>query len=158
LGVIASDAVTRAQQRPEHDHTAVVGIGWAGDWSRDDGLAPGGATLGVEVTPIEHWLSIETSVSAIHAEDGTELPVEVAFRKPWQLTPTLELMAGIAPEVVHRFGPAPETFGGVSLGAHIMVWPRPHVGWFAEGAYELAFPRAGTEKGIGLSAGLLIGN
>src|SRR5215469_10480453 len=155
LGVIASEGVALAQTALEQaDHARVYSLGWTGDWSRDEGMRPGGATVGVEITPIENWLSIEASISAIYAAHHTEMPIEVAFRKPWQLTPQVELMAGVAPEVVRRFGPGAETFGGVSFGAHVMVWPRRNVGWLAESAYELVFPRNGTERGVSLSAGL----
>lgn len=158
LGVIAGEGISLAQQPSEPpDHTQVFSTGWTGDWSRDDGMKPGGATAGLEITPIENWLSIETSVSAIFAEGHTEMPIEVAFRKPWQLTPKIEFMAGAAPELIHRFGPDSETFGGVSVSAHVMVWPRPNIGWFAETSYEVAFPKDGTEKGVSFSVGLLFG-
>jgi hypothetical protein len=158
LAVIAGEGVALAQTGAEQgDHKWVYSLGWTGDWSRDEGMRFGGATAGVEINPIENWLSIEPSVSAIYAKHATEMPIEVAFRKPWQLTPQVELMAGVAPEVVRRFGPGGETFGGVSFGAHVMVWPRRNIGWFAESAYELVFPRDGTERGVSLSAGLLIG-
>ncbi len=158
LTVIVSEGVALAQTAPEpEDHKQVYSIGWSGEWSRDEGIRPGGATAGVEITPIENWLSIETSISAVYAEHDTEMPIEVAFRKPWQLTPHLELMAGVAPEVVRRFGRGGETFGGVSFGAHVMVWPRRNLGWFAEGAYELTFPHGGTDRAVAFSAGLLMG-
>src|SRR5512138_2722087 len=158
ISVIAGEGVVLAQEAPEHeDHKLVYSLGWAGDWSSEDGMRPAGATVGVEITPIENWLSIETSVSAVHAERHTEMSIEVAFRKPWQLTPHIELMAGAAPVLVRHFGPGGETFGGVSFGAHVMVWPRNNIGWFAESAYELAFPHDGTEKGVSFAAGLLLG-
>jgi hypothetical protein len=128
-----------------------------GDWSNGDGAHAAGGAVGIEITPIENWLSIETSVSAIRGAGGTEMPIEVALRKPWQLSPKLELMAGIAPELVRRFGADGATFGGVWVSAHVMVWPRRNVGWFAEAAYEFTFPRGGTDKAIEFSTGLLIG-
>ncbi len=158
VAVIAGQGVAFAQQGPDaEDHKLVYSLGWAGDWSHEEGMHPSGATVGVEITPIENWLSIETSVSVIHAEDHTEMPIEVAFRKPWQLTPKIEFMAGAAPELIRRFGPDGETFGGVSFSGHVMVWPRRNIGWFAEAGYELAFPHAGTEKSVSFAAGLLIG-
>jgi hypothetical protein len=141
----------------QDDYQAVYGIGWSGDWSRDGGLHATGATVGVEITPVENWLSIETSVGASRVNGVTEMPIEVAFRKPLQLSPKVELMGGAAPELVHRFGARAETFPGISFGGHVMVWPRRGIGWFAEGAYELGFPRDGVEKGVEFSAGVLIG-
>lgn len=158
LGLSAGAGNAFAQQAlKQEDHKAVYSVGWTGDWSRDEGMHAAGGTVGLEITPIENRLSIETSVSAIRAKGRTEMPVEVAFRKPWQLAPNLELMAGIAPEVIHRFGTDGETFGGMSFGGHVMVWPRRNIGWFAEGAYEVTFPREGKEKAVEFSAGLLIG-
>ena len=155
--LIACPALAAAQSAAHDDHTIVYAIGWAGDWSRHESLHPVGATAGFEITPIEHWLSIETSLGAHHSDDGTEMPIEVAFRKPWQLSPRVEFMAGVAPEIIHAFGAQPETYGGVSVGGHFMIWPRQNLGWYAESAYEVTFPRAGAHKGMGISAGILIG-
>ena len=155
--MIAFPTLAAAQSAEPNDHRIVYAVGWAGDWSRDAGFHPVGASLGIEVTPIEHWLSIETSIGAHHGDDGTEVPIEVAFRKPWQLSRRVEFMAGVAPEIIHSFGAQPDTYAGASFGAHVMVWPRRNLGWYAESAYEVTFPRDGTQKGIGISVGMLIG-
>ena len=64
----------------------------------------------------------------------------------------------LRPELIRRFGPDGETFGGLSFSAHVMVWPRRNIGWFAEARYELAFPHDGTKKSVSFAAGLLIGH
>ena len=158
LAILASPALAFGQS-DVHDHRIVYAAGWAGDRdiSGGTGFQPAGASIGFEVTPIEGWLSIETSVEAHHSDEGTEMPIEVAFRKPWQLSKTVEFMAGVAPEIVRRFGASGETFGGVSFGGHFMIWPRPNIGWYAEAAYEVAFPQDGTHKSIAFAAGILIG-
>lgn len=144
-------------QSDEREHRIVYAVGWAGEASHGEGFQPAGIEGGFEVTPIEGKLSIETTIGTHHGDDGTEMHLEVAFRKPWQLSKTVEFMAGVAPTLVRTFGTAAETFGAVSIGGHFMVWPRPNVGWYAESAYEVGFPKTGTHRGAEFSAGILFG-
>jgi hypothetical protein len=148
-------AFAQTQQR---EHRIVYSAGWAGDASRGDGFQPAGAEGGFEITPIENRLSIETTVGVHHGDEGTEMHLEVAFRKPWQLSRTVEFMAGVAPTLVHTFGASGESFGAISAGGHFMVWPSPNLGWYAESAYEVGFPTAGAHKGVEFSGGILIGH
>jgi len=159
FALVSIPAIASAQHasEPQEDHRVVFAAGWAGEASRGEGFQPAGIEGGFEVTPIEGLLSIETTVSVHHGDDGTEVPIEVAFRKPWQVTPTVEFMAGVAPSLVHAFGAESETFGAVSAGGHFMVWPRPNVGWYVESAYEVAFPNRGTQHSVEFAAGILIG-
>ena len=89
-----SAPAARAQTTEDADRTITFELGWAGDWSRGEGLRAGGGTVAFEVTPIEHWLEIEVGVSAIREDTGTELPVDVLFKKPWPLSRGAELMIG----------------------------------------------------------------
>jgi hypothetical protein len=57
---------------------------------------------------------MEFGVSAIRAEGATEIPVDVLFKKPWQISRRFELMLGAGPELIHATGPRPRTYWGVS--------------------------------------------
>jgi hypothetical protein len=140
----------------DDDHAVVLEIGAAGDWSRREGAHPG-ATFAFEVTPVEHWLELEIGVTAIRSEDGTEVPVDVLFKKPWRFSSTFEFMIGIGPEIVRATGPNASTFWGVSSVADFMFWPRRNVGWYVEPGYELTFHGRETHHGLSIAAGLLIG-
>jgi hypothetical protein len=138
------------------DHAIVFELGAAGDWSPSEGFHPGG-TVAFEVTPIEHWLELEVGATAIRAEAGSEIAVDLLFKKPWQLSRTIEFMAGAGPEIVHATGPNSETFWGIEAVADVMFWPRKNVGWYLEPGYEMTMRDGGRQHGLGIAVGLIIG-
>jgi hypothetical protein len=141
----------------EEDHAVVFELGWAGDWSHDEGLHPKGATFAFEVTPVEHWLELEIGVSALRADGVTEIPIDVLFKKPWRFSPQFEFMIGVGPEWVHETGPAPRNHWGLSSVLDFMFWPRRNVGWYVEPGYELTVRDGATHHGLSIAAGLLVG-
>jgi hypothetical protein len=163
IAVVSGAGVVAAQNRApqpanaaEADHAVVFELGAAGDWSRDGGVHPGG-TFAFEVTPIEHWLELEVGVTVIRSDGSTEVPVDVLFKKPWQLSRTVEFMAGAGPELVHAIGRNPGTFWGIEAVADLMVWPRRNIGWYVEPAYEMTIRDGARHHGVGLAAGVHIG-
>jgi hypothetical protein len=155
-------AATATAQPPadapeEKDHAVVFELGWAGDWSHEEGLHPIGATFAFEVTPIERWLELEIGVSALRADDATEVPISVLFKKPWQMSPKFEFMIGVGPELIHVTGNAPQTYWGLSSVVDFMVWPKRNVGWYVEPGYEVTFHDGTAHHGLAVAAGLLIG-
>jgi len=149
-------AQTSAAPPTERDHAVVFELGWAGDWSPDDGVHAGGGTVAFEVTPIERWLEIEVGATVIRSHLSTETSVDLLLKKPWTISRKVEFMAGIGPELIHATD-ADGTHVGVSVIADLMVWPKRNVGWYLEPGYEEAFPAAGVRRGFGFAAGLLIG-
>jgi hypothetical protein len=166
LGIAASGVASRASAQDlttqqvnsddEGDHALVLEFGAAGDWSRAEGFHPGG-TIAFEVTPIEHWLELEIGVTANRVDAGTEIPIDVLFKKPWRFSREFEFMIGVGPEIVHATGPDHATFWGLSSVLDFMFWPRKNVGWYAEPGYEVTFRGGTTHHGLGIEAGLLIG-
>ena len=140
----------------DDDHAIVFELGAAGDWSRSEGFHPGG-TFAFEVTPVEHWLELEVGFTAIHGDDGTEMPVDVLFKKPWRFSPAFEFMVGVGPELIHVTGPDHGTFWGLSSVLDFMFWPRKNIGWYVEPGYELTVRDGTTRHGLAIAAGLLIG-
>jgi hypothetical protein len=161
LAVLATP-VARAQSiapdsPDDEDHAVVFELGWAADWSRDEGLHSKGATFAFEVTPIENWLELEFGVSAIRADSVTEVPVDVLFKKPWRLSRQFEFMIGVGPELIHATGPSPQTYWGLSSVLDFMFWPKRDVGWYLEPGYEVTFHGGTAHHGLAMAAGLIIG-
>ena len=138
------------------DHTIVYEIGAAGDWEPGEAVHPGG-TFAFEITPIEHWLELEIGVTAIATDRGTELSSDILFKKPWQLSPTAELMIGAGPEIVRASGSDRGTFWGAEGVIDLMFWPKRNVGWYVEPGYELVWRGGTRHQGLAMAVGLLIG-
>jgi hypothetical protein len=146
-------------QRPraDHDHALILEFGAAADWEPTEGSVHKGGTFALEMTPIEGRLELECGITALAANGGVDVPVDVLFKKPWRLSPQVEFMIGAGPEIVHAFGPNHATFWGGEAVLDFMFWPRKNIGWYIEPGYEITF-RAGTRHdGVALAAGLLIG-
>ena len=141
----------------DDDHTVVLEIGAVADWERAERTVHGGGTFAFEVTPIENRLELEVGIAALPSDGGVELPIDVLFKKPWRFSPKFEFMIGAGPEIVHASGPNRGTFWGVEGVLDFMFWPRKNVGWYVEPGYEITFRDGTQHRGVGVSAGLLIG-
>jgi hypothetical protein len=157
---VAAAAVASAQTPPpaaaDDDHAIVFELGAAADWSPTEGSHPG-ATVAFEVTPIERWLEVEVGFTTIHDAGGTEMPIDVLFKKPWRFSPRFEFMVGLGPELIHTTGSRDATYWGLSSVLDFMFWPTKNVGWYLEPGYELTRPGGVSHHGAGMSAGLLLG-
>jgi hypothetical protein len=142
---------------PDDDHSVVFELGWAGDWSPDEGVHPTGATFAFEITPLEHSLELEFGVSAIRSHGSTESSIDVLFKKPWPISKQFEFMAGVGPELIHATGTDGGTFWGVSGVLDFMFWPTKNVGWYLEPGYEATFHDGTTQHGLAMAAGVIIG-
>lgn len=141
----------------QEDHVIVFEFGWAASYSQDEGVHPKGATLAFEVTPVPDRLELEAGVTTIWARGSRETSWDLLFKKPWTISPRVEFMAGVGPEIIHSAGDGRGTFWGLSAVADFMVWPKKNVGWYLEPGYEVAFPKGTNEHGVALAAGLIIG-
>jgi len=157
IGLAATRASAQISQPPDEDHAIIFEIGAAAEGEPGEGSAHPGATFAFEVTPIEHWLEIEAGVSAIHDESGTEIPVDLLFKKPWRFSRTVEFMAGVGPEIIHATGHDAATYWGLSAVADFMIWPARNVGWYVEPGYEATFRGGVTHHGWAFAGGLLLG-
>jgi hypothetical protein len=135
----------------------VFELGWAGDWSAAEGLHHGG-TVAFEVEPIEGWLELEVGLTAIRADEGVDIPVDVLFKKPWRFSPQFEFMVGAGPELIHATGPDHDTFWGLAAVLDFMFWPKKNIGWYVEPGYEATFRDGATHHGLAVAGGLLIGH
>ena len=89
-----------------------------------DGYHAPCAALVLSVSPCA---SSRRGVSAIPADGGTVLPVDVLFKQPWRISPAFEFMVGAGPELIHATGPDHVTYWGFSAVLDFMFWPRKDV-------------------------------
>jgi hypothetical protein len=160
LGSSGSARALKGPARTPHadkDHIVVLEFGAAGDWEPAEGSVHRGATFALEFTPIEDRLELECGITALAANGGVEMPVDVLFKKPWRLSPQFEFMIGAGPEIVHAFGPNHATFWGGEAVLDFMFWPRTNIGWYVEPGYEITFRAGIAHHGVAVAAGLLIG-
>jgi len=159
LGGLAAKLAGAQQVKPDlarDDHFIVLEGGAVGSHTLGEKSSQGGVTIAAEVTPVENWLELELGITAIAAGGGTEVSSDLLFKKPWRLSSRAEFMAGIGPEIVRGAGSDRGTFLGGEAVLDFMFWPRRNVGWYAEPSYDVV-SRHGIARGLGISAGLLIG-
>ncbi len=134
----------------DKEPSAVVEIGGVGEWGLGGGFSFGPA-VAIEVTPIKNWLEIEAGVAPLfgggHADWGTDL----LFKKPFELSNTVEFEPGIGPE----WSSGGKIAGQVAFD--FMIWPSPErkFGWFLEPSYSYSFSKD-HEQSLGVSIGPLI--
>ena len=149
-------SAAHAQEPAEEAESGVIyELGWAADWSHQEGFRPGGVTFAFEVTPIERWLEIEVGATVVHAAPVTETSVDVLFKKPWTISRRVELMAGAGPELIYTSGGAGAS-GGLEAVLDVMIWPSRTFGWYVEPGYEAVFQSGAIRHGAAIAAGLLI--
>ena len=142
----------------EKDPFAVVELGAAGEWGVPNGGSSFGPTAAVEFTPIQHWLEIEAGVTSLFSRGQTEWDTGFLFKKPFDLTPTVEFEPGIGPVWVHKTGAGGTTNSmAVEAAFDFMFWPTRErkFGWFLERSYSYDFGKG--EQSLGVSVGILIG-
>jgi hypothetical protein len=141
----------------EHE-VAVIELGSAAGHGLKGGGTSFGGDLAIEVTPIENWLELEAGVTPLFGRHSREWDADLLFKKPWDLSPKVEFMAGAGPEWIHtNESGAIRNSPAVEAVLDFMFWPsRKHrFGWFVEPGYDHSFG-PGHEQSIGISAGLLI--
>jgi hypothetical protein len=141
----------------DKEPTAVVEIGAAGEWSLQNGDSSFGPTAAIEFTAIKNWLEIEPGVASLFNRGQMEWDTDVLFRKPFELSSTVQLGPGIGPEWIHAIGVG-RTTDAIAAEAVLdfMFWqtPKRKVGWFLEPSYSYDF--GNRQQSLGISVGLLV--
>jgi hypothetical protein len=126
------------------------------------GLKNGGSGFGpavaIEFTAIEHWLEIEAGVTPLFADGQAETGTELVFKKPFELSQSLEFEISAGPEWVHKRSEKPaDSLAGVAIVEFVYSpWPERHLGFFLEPGYAYDFGK-GHEQSLGVTGGLHIG-
>ena len=150
-------AAAVAAHAGEAEPAAIVELGAAGQWGIHGGSSYG-PNLGVETTPVPDILELEADVTPFFGSGQTEWDSDFLFKKPFDLSKSLEFMIGMGPEWAHTVsrGVTNDT-AGAEAALDFMYWPMPDrkLGFFLEPTYGYSFGR-GHEQSIGVSIGLLI--
>jgi hypothetical protein len=156
--MLALPAARLCGQVEPRDHTAVFELGGAADWGLTGGPAGLGGTLAVEVTPIERWLELEAGLTGLAWNGRRELSTDLVFKKPFQLSSSVEFMAGVGPELSWDLTkPHHPRSLATEFVLDFMFWVTRNVGWYAEPSYSLTGFHATSSRALGLTAGLIVG-
>jgi hypothetical protein len=146
-----------AQAAPDTDHTVVIELGGTAEWPLQGEKPNYGGTLAAETTPIEHWLEVEAGATFLGTNRQREIAADFIIKKPFEISRTVELMAGVGPELtwtLTRGSPARTVATECALD--LMIWPTKNVGWYLEPTYDLTSFRA-SGRSLALAAGLIVG-
>jgi hypothetical protein len=136
----------------------VIQMGGAGEWELQHGSGSFGPAAALEYTLIKHWLELEVGVTPLFSSGKTEIGTDLIFKKPFELSKSLEFLIGAGPQWIHRTGENPRD----SVAGDIMVefvyspWPERHAGFFLEPKYSYDFGKE-HEQSFGVMGGLHIG-
>lgn len=145
-------------QSMEEEPAAILEVGGAAERSLTDHEGSFGPTVAAEVTPVDHWLELEGSVTALFGHRSTEWTTDLIFKKPWALSSKAEFMLGAGPEWVHTRASGVKTNAlGIEVAPDFMFWPgaKHRFGWYLEPSYEYKFGSE-HEHSLGITGGLLI--
>jgi hypothetical protein len=141
----------------ETEPSAIFEAGGAGQWGLKGGSSYG-PSVAVETTPIENWLELEGGTTALFSRGQTEWDTDLLFKKPFTLSDTVELMAGIGPEWAHTVmgGKSSDSVAGeAALDFMFWPWAGRRFGLYLEPSYDYSFA-SGHEQSVSISGGLLI--
>jgi hypothetical protein len=151
-------AVTLCAHAQEAEPTAIVEIGGAGQWGLKDSGSSYGPNFGIETTPFPDILELEADVTPFFSRGQTEWDSDFLFKKPFDLSESLEFMAGIGPEWSHTVSHGTTTDDvGAEAALDFMYWPtrQRQFGFYLEPTYGYGFGKD-HEQSISVSIGLLI--
>ena len=139
------------------DHAVVIEVGSAGEWPLQGERPSYGGTLAAETTPIEHWLEVEAGATFLGTNRKREIAADFIVKKPFEISSTVELMAGVGPELSWTLTRGSRARSvATECALDLMIWPTKNVGWYLEPTYDLTSFRA-SGRSLALAAGLIVG-
>ena len=158
-GLLLVAGAARAEEKEnEHESSVVVELAGGGEWDVRGGSGAYGPYVALEYEVIEHWLEIETAAAPRFEKGESEVEFELIFKKPFELSESLEFLIGAGPVWVHHAEESPkDSLAGEAI-VELVYWPWDDhkVGFFVEPSYSYNFGE-GHEKTVGVTAGLHIG-
>ena len=165
-GALAQDALVKdafvkdalAKDREPKEPFAILQFGAGAEWGLNGGAPGFGPSVAVEFTPIKNWLEVETGVATSFSKGKTEWDTDFIFKKPFDLSRTIEFEPGLGPVWIRTTGGGRTTDAiGAEAVFEFMFWPTTDrkYGWFLEPSYTYSFAR-GHDQSFGVSGGLLI--
>ena len=122
---------------PQERYRFVLGAGAAAEMEMPTAGHFGAAAF-LEFEAIDEWLELELGAQILATAPGREASLDLLLKKPFRVTPQLEVMTGLGPTVIQTSG-AGETrrAWGIEAAADFMYWPVGRLGFWAEPAYEI---------------------
>src|SRR5579859_1857942 len=165
-GALAQDALVKdafvkdalAKDGEPKEPFAILQFGAGAEWGLNGGAPGFGPSVAVEFTPIKNWLEVETGVATSFSKGKTEWDTDFIFKKPFDLSRTIEFEPGLGPVWIRTTGGGRTTDAiGAEAVFEFMFWPTTDrkYGWFLEPSYTYSFAR-GHDQSFGVSGGLLI--
>jgi len=133
-------------------------LGGAAEGSLQGGGGSFGPTVALDIPMIPDWLEIETGVTPLFGNNHTEWDSDLLFKKPYELSKSVEFEIGVGPAWLHATagGRTTNSLGGEAV-LEFQIWPSADrkLGWFLESSYGYDFG-SGHEQSLGVTLGLLI--
>jgi hypothetical protein len=158
LALLLPGSAALAEDREPREPPAILQFGAGSEWGLNGGSPGFGPMAAVEFTPIKNWLEVETGVATLFSKGKTEWDIDFIFKKPFDLSPSIEFEPGLGPVWMRTVGGGRMTDAvGAEAVFEFMFWPTADrkYGWFLEPSYTYSFAR-GHEQSFGVSGGLLI--
>jgi hypothetical protein len=141
--------------KDDQEHAFILEIGTAGEWPFSDRPNFGG-TFAIETTPIENWLELEFGLTTLATAGRTEMSGDLLFKKPFELSPTVEFMIGAGPSISKTLNGPDQTISvSPEVALDFMFWPTKNIGWFVEPTWSVN-PRNGQQSAA-VNVGILVG-
>jgi hypothetical protein len=148
-----------ASLHEEKEPVAILEVGASGEQTLDGhgfNLRP---TFAAEAPVVEDLLSVEAGVTPTFHSHSTEWETDFLVKKPWTVSRSLEITAGIGPTWVHSTArdDVRDAVGG-EAALEFLFWPtgEHRFGWYVEPAYDRVFTRDHPQS-VGLTIGRLVG-
>src|ERR1700735_4112032 len=107
-GMGAPGGMARSEEK---EPLAVVELGVASEWGLNGSGYHLGPTAAVEFTALKNWLVIEPRGEKLPRHGQTEWDAGFVFKKPFDLTPSVEFEPGLGPVWMHTVGSGKTTVG-----------------------------------------------
>ena len=150
IALLVSSGTASAEEK---EPLAVIGLGTAFERTSEAAQFSRGPSAAVEFSVIKDWLEIEIGGAKLFRRGHSEWEAEVVFRKPFDLSPTTEMMVGLGPVWTQAKGENAKL--GTTYMLDFMFWSSPEkkYGWFIEPSYSVTK----GERSVAVSVGLLFG-
>ncbi len=140
---------------PQESYQFVLGAGAAAE-TETPTAGHFGAAVFLEFEAIDEWLELELGAQILATATGREASLDLLVKKPFRVTPRLEVMTGLGPTVVQSSGAGEtRTAWGIEAAVDVMYWPVGRLGFWAEPAYEIVLSR-GFAHALSCTAGPML--
>jgi hypothetical protein len=145
-----------AEDDAEADHVAVLELGAQVEREISEQASHFGPAVGIEFEPIENWLEVELGAATYSSRGATNWEFELPFKKPFQISSTVEVMPGLGPTWAHTTQPGERAgIWGAEAVIDLFFWRGKRFGWYLEPGYGVSFG-ASDSKSASLTGGFFL--